>query len=120
MGLLVAAGAYLKSTVLVIPLFVAAALLPRLSLRSVLLRCALAFGLPILALVPWAARNQQLFHRPILTSTFFWPTIWEGFGEVPNPFGAVLDDRLTYLETISRQKNLVYGTPSTMTTSDPG
>ncbi len=111
MGLAVAAGTYLKPTVLLLPLFVLAALLPRLPGRRVLLRGVLAFGIPILALVPWAVRNDRIFHRPILTSTFFWPTIWEGFGEVPNQFGAHLDDRTTYLQAVAVRKDLVYGTP---------
>ena len=111
MGLAVAAGVYFKPTVLVLPLFVMAALLPRLPGRPALLRGALAFGIPILALVPWAVRNDRIFHRPILTSTFFWPTIWEGFGEVPNDFGAYLDDRTTYLQALDSRKPLVYGTP---------
>jgi hypothetical protein len=52
-----------------------------------------------------------VFHRPILTTTFFWATIWEGYGEIPNRFGAVLDDRRTYMEVLSREKLLIYGTP---------
>jgi len=111
MGFAVAAGVYFKATVLVLPLFVLAALLPRLRGRQVLLRGALALGIPILALVPWAVRNNQVFHRPILTGTFLWPTIWEGFGEMPNDFGARLDDRTTYLQAVADQKLLVYGTP---------
>jgi len=111
MGLAVAAGVYFKPTVLVLPLFVLAALLPRLPWRPVLLRGALAFGIPILALVPWAVRNDRIFHRPILTGTFLWPTIWEGFGEVPNDFGAYLDDRATYIQAVAGRKLLVYGTP---------
>jgi len=110
-GLAVSAGTYLKSTVLVLPLFVLGALLARLSWRSVLLRGIVAFGLPLLALVPWAMRNREIFHRPILTNTFFWPTVWEGFGEVPNRFGAVLDDRSTYLQAVHNDHLLVYGTP---------
>ncbi len=111
MGLCVAAGAYFKSTVLVLPLFATAALLPRLPLRPLLLRGALFIGIPILALVPWAARNQRVFHRTILTNTFFWATLWEGFGEVPNPFGAILDDRTTYIQAVGHDKLLVYGSP---------
>jgi 4-amino-4-deoxy-L-arabinose transferase-like glycosyltransferase len=111
MGLMVAAAAYLKSTVIVLPLFATAALLPSLPLRPLALRLALAFGLPILALVPWAARNHRIFGRPILTNTFFWATLWEGFGEVPNRFGAVLDDRLTYVHAVGVRNELVYGTP---------
>jgi 4-amino-4-deoxy-L-arabinose transferase-like glycosyltransferase len=111
LGVLGAAGVYLKPTVAALPFFVVAALLPRLSRRQLLLRGALAFGIPLLALLPWAARNQRVFHRPILTTTFFWATIWEGYGEIPNRFGAVLDDRRTYMQVLSREKLLIYGTP---------
>jgi 4-amino-4-deoxy-L-arabinose transferase-like glycosyltransferase len=111
MGCLSAAGVYLKSTALLLPLFAVLALLPRLPHRTVALRGLLAVGIPLLALMPWAIRNDRIFHRPILSNTFFWPTVWEGFGEVPNPFGAVLDDRVTYLEAVARDRKLVYGTP---------
>ena len=111
MGLCVAAGVYLRPTVLVLPVFALAALLPRLGWRQVLLRGVLALGIPILVLVPWAVRNDRVFHRPILTTTFFWPTVWEGFGEVPNSFGAYLDDRITYLQAVDSRKLLVYGSP---------
>jgi len=111
LGAVGAAGVYLKPTVAALPLFVVAALLPRLARRQLALRGALAFGIPLLMLLPWAARNNRVFHRPILTTTFFWATIWEGYGEVPNRFGAVLDDRRTYMQVLSRQKLLTYGTP---------
>jgi len=110
-GLAVAAVTYLKPTVLVLPLFVAAALIPRISLRRALARGTLAFGLPLLALVPWALRNERIFHRPILTNTFFWATAWEGFGEATNPFGAVLDDHFTYVRVLADEPRMVYASP---------
>jgi len=111
LGLAVAFGAYFRPTVLVIPCVIAAALLPRIPLRGNLLRCAIAFAIPVLALVPWALRNDRVFGRPILTTTFFWPTVWEGFGEVENAFGAVLDDRITYLKVVGENPTIVYGSP---------
>jgi len=110
-GLAVAAGTYLKPTVLVLPLFVAAALIPRISVRRALARGAIAFGLPLLALLPWAFRNERVFHRPILTNTFFWATFWEGFGEARNPFGAVLDDHFTYVRVLADDPLMVYASP---------
>jgi len=110
-GLAVAAATYLKPTVLVLPLFVAAALIPRISFRRALGRGAIAFGLPLLALFPWALRNERVFHRPILTNTFFWATFWEGFGEAENPFGAVLDDHLTYVRVLTDEPRMVYASP---------
>ncbi len=110
-GLVVAAGVTFRATVLAIPVFVAAALLPRMQPRRAAVCGAIALGLPLLALVPWAVRNERIFHRPILTNTFFWATLWEGFGEVPNRFGAVLDDRNTYLAAVSENPRIHYGTP---------
>src|SRR5262249_14363877 len=40
-----------------------------------------------------------------------WPSIWEGFGEAPNPFGAVLNDRLTYLTALVDDRQLRYASP---------
>jgi len=111
MGLVLAGGVYLKSTVLALPFFLALFLVPKLGPGRAALRGALLAGLPLLALTPWAVRNDRLFRRPILTNTFFWPTVWEGFGEIPNPFGAVLDDRRTHLSALAVQPDLRYGSP---------
>ena len=111
LGLVLAGGIYLKATLLALPFFLALFLLPRLGLRRSTPRVTLLAGLPLLALLPWAARNHHTFDRPILTNTFFWPTVWEGFGEVPNPFGAMLDDQRTYLQAINERRDLQYGTP---------
>jgi 4-amino-4-deoxy-L-arabinose transferase-like glycosyltransferase len=106
-----AVAVWFKPTVLPIPALLAAALLPRVPPRQALLRGVVALGIPLLALVPWAVRNEHLFGRPILTTTFLWPSVWEGFGEVPNPFGAILDDRNTYRQAVAENPRLVYGTP---------
>jgi len=75
-GIAAAAGVYFKSTFLIVPPLVAAAAIPRLGLRRAALRGALAVGIPVLALLPWVVRNQGIYHRPILTNTFFWATVW--------------------------------------------
>ena len=111
MGTVLAAGTLLKSTVLLVPFFLAASLFATLGPRRAVPRAAALVALPLLVLLPWAARNQAVFHRFIATNTFLWPTVWEGFGEVANPFGAVLDDRRTYLAALQEHPGLVYGTP---------
>jgi hypothetical protein len=111
LAMVITAGIYLKSTLLVLPFCLALFLLPRLGGPFLLPRGLLLVGLPLLALIPWTLRNERIFHRPILTNTFFWPTVWEGFGEVTNPFGAVLDDRRTYLRAIEEKPGLMYGSP---------
>ncbi|HEV8375683.1 MAG TPA: glycosyltransferase family 39 protein [Candidatus Polarisedimenticolia bacterium] len=111
LGLWIAAGIYLKSTLLVLPFCLSLFLLPRLGILPMLPRGLLLVGLPLLALIPWTLRNERIFHRPIVTNTFFWPSVWEGFGEVPNPFGAVLDDRGTFLQATDSRPGLTYGSP---------
>jgi len=111
LGLVAAAGVYFKSTFLVVPPLAAAALAPRLGLRRSALRGLVALGLPLVALAPWVARNEWTFHRPILTNTFFWATVWEGFGETGNDFGAVLDDRVTYAAVLAAHPGVVYASP---------
>ena len=107
-----AVGVYFKSTLIVVPFFLALGLMPLLGWRRSAVGALLLAGLPLLALAPWMVRNDRIFHRPFLTNTFFWPSIWEGFGEVPNPFGAILDDRQTYLAAFMEQRDLVYGSPA--------
>jgi 4-amino-4-deoxy-L-arabinose transferase-like glycosyltransferase len=106
-----AAGAYFKSTVIAVPFFLGLSLIPLMGLRRAALRGVLLLGLPLLSLLPWAMRNERIFERPILTNTFFWPSIWEGFGEVGNPYGAILDDRRTYLVALSEDRGLQYASP---------
>ena len=110
-GIAAAAGVYFKSTFLIVPPLVAAAAIPRLGLRRAALRGALAVGIPIVALLPWAVRNERIYHRPILTNTFFWATVWEGFGEIGNDFGAVLDDRATYAQMTAGHPEVAYASP---------
>lgn len=111
LGLAAAVGVYFKSTFLIVPPLVVAAAAPRLGLRRAALRGALAVGIPLLALLPWVVRNERLYDRAILTNTFFWATVWEGFGEIGNDFGAVLDDRATYAMVTAGQPEIVYASP---------
>jgi 4-amino-4-deoxy-L-arabinose transferase-like glycosyltransferase len=112
LGAVLGVGVYFKSTLIIVPFFLAACLLPQVGFRRSAIGALLLAGLPLLALAPWAVRNYRVFHRPILTNTFFWPSIWEGFGEVANPFGAQLDDRQTYLAALTEQPGLHYGSPA--------
>jgi hypothetical protein len=111
LGAVIAAGIYLKSTLLVLPFCLSFFLVPRLGVVSSLPRVLVLIGLPLLALLPWTLRNYLVFDRLILTNTFFWPTVWEGFGEVANPFGAVLDDRRTFLQASAEKPGMTYGSP---------
>ena len=111
LGVVLATGIYFKSTLLALPVFLVAALVPRIGWRRARLALLLIAGIPALAILPWTLRNYRIFHRPIVANTFLWPSIWEGFGEVPNPFGAVLDDRLTYFAALAERPDLRYGSP---------
>ncbi len=111
LGLAAAAGVYFKSTFLLVSPLAAAALVPRLGMRRAALRGVVALGIPLLALLPWVARNERIFGRTILTNTFFWATVWEGFGEVDNDFGAVLDDRVTFAAVSAARPGITYASP---------
>jgi 4-amino-4-deoxy-L-arabinose transferase-like glycosyltransferase len=111
LGLVAAAGLYFKSTFLIVPPLLVAAVAPRLGLRRAALRGAVVLGLPLLAFLPWAVRNERIYHRPILTNTFFWATVWEGFAEIDNDFGAVLDDRATFAMVTAGRPEIAYGSP---------
>ena len=110
-GVAAAVGVYFKSTFLIVPPLVAAAAAPRVGLRRAAVRGAVAVGIPLLALLPWALRNERIYQRPILTNTFFWATVWEGFGEIDNDFGAVLDDRATYAAMTAGHPEVSYASP---------
>lgn len=49
----------------------------------------------VLCLSPWIIRNYIQFDKFIPTRTAVFYSMWEGFGEFPNRFGAILNDEYT-------------------------
>ncbi len=111
-GLAVGLGTYFRPGVLLIAPFVALALLPAASWRRALRFGAIPTVVAALLLVPWTIRNENVYHRFIPTRIGIGQNLWEGLGEVPNTFGARLDDAGTFQQVHAVRPDLVYGTPA--------
>jgi 4-amino-4-deoxy-L-arabinose transferase-like glycosyltransferase len=112
LGIATGIGVYFRPFLLVLPL----ALMVALAIGSGWRR---AWPLGVVPLViatgfmtPWTVRNYDVFHRFIPMRIGAGQNLWEGLGELPNNFGAVLDDAATSRQVRHEQPNLQYGTPA--------
>lgn len=100
-GLAASTGAlacYLRPNLILLPLFFPMVYVISKGWRSfgkgVLLMGVFA-ALFVVILFPWALRNHRLTGHWIFTSLGAGNTLWEGLGEIDNPWGAVCDDSVT-------------------------
>lgn len=90
-------GACMNSTALVLPtvtagLTLVASLADRRHLRGAAALLA-AQVLVIVALTPWAFRNQEMYGQFSLVRGSFWQLAFAAWGELPNPWGLGFDDK---------------------------
>lgn len=102
-GLTVGLGAYFRANVLLLPIALTLA-----SLRWSRMSRPLSSGLAIMAIaalpiLPWTIKNYSEYHRIIPIRIGVGSNLWEGLGEIPNDFGAVEDDNVTY-EQVHRMR----------------
>ncbi len=95
-ALTIAVGVYFNPTLLLLPIFMGIFSLPLLSLKKAFVSTVLIMIFVSMMLVPWIVRNYNQFGAFIPTRGGFYQTMWEGFGEFNNPFGAVLNDAYTF------------------------
>lgn len=62
-------------------------------------------------LLPWGIRNYVTFHRFTILRPVLWQSVWEGFGEFSNPFGAILDDKATFEMVKKEHPGITYFDP---------
>ncbi len=95
-GVVVGLGSYFRPGVLILPGALALATVAMTGWREALRRGLSITAIAAILLVPWIVRNYNDFHKFIPTRTGFGQTLWECLGEVPNNFGAVVNDVVTY------------------------
>jgi len=99
-AVLLGLSAYIRSDYIFLPAFFAvAAFIKRARGEKRALMLINGFWmvcLVFLILLPWGLRNYVTFHRFTILRPVLWQSIWEGFGEFSNPFGAVLDDKVAF------------------------
>ncbi len=95
-GVLASIGSYFRPAVLILPAALALATVAMTGWREALRRGLSITAIAVVLLTPWIIRNYDDFHKFIPTREGFGQVLWEGLGEVPNNFGAVLNDEKTY------------------------
>ncbi len=95
-GCCVAIGTYFRSEILLLPLFVIGLhVVTGRAIRPAIRWAVIAILPAVILLAPWTARNYEVFGRLIPTNSGLWVALWQSFGEYPNNFGAVNNDKIT-------------------------
>jgi 4-amino-4-deoxy-L-arabinose transferase-like glycosyltransferase len=95
-GVVASIGSYFRPAVLVLPMALALSTVAMTGWREALRRGLSITAIAAVLLIPWIIRNYNDFHKFIPTREGYGQVLWEGLGEVPNNFGAVLSDEKTY------------------------
>jgi 4-amino-4-deoxy-L-arabinose transferase-like glycosyltransferase len=110
-GVVAGLGAYFRPGVLLVAGVVALATWAVADRRRALATTGLVVAFAALMLVPWTIRNADEFGEFIPTRIGIGQNLWEGLGEQPNDFGALLDDQATERQVLAQHPDLRYGTP---------
>lgn len=105
-------GALVRSDYIFLPVFFGIALyLYKRDLKKSFLFVISSLVVIFVILFPWGIRNYRLFGKFQVTRAALWQSVWEGFGEFNNPFGAVLSDEITFQQIKKKFPNVEYDSP---------
>ena len=104
-GLIAGVGCYFQPSLLLLPIILGIGLFiyewRKISVREnivIFTKTTLVMMVMLLIVItPWTIYNYNVSNKKYIgIREVPWQGIWEGFGEVDNPFGAVLDDAVTH------------------------
>jgi len=105
-------GCYVRSDFILLPIFFGfATYLYFRDFRKAFLLSICGLLIIFTILFPWGIRNYYQFGKFQFTRTVLWQSIWEGFGEFKNPFGAVQNDEVTLEQVQEEYPNVEYASP---------
>lgn len=105
-------GCFVRSDYIFFPVFFGMALyLYKGDFKKSLMFTVTGLAVIFVVLSPWGIRNYRLFGRFQVTRAVLWQSVWEGFGEFANPFGAVLDDGVTFHQVKKDHPGVEYDSP---------
>lgn len=105
-------GCFVRSDYIFLPVFFGMALyLYKGDFKKSLMFTVTGLAVIFVVLSPWGIRNYRLFGRFQVTRAVLWQSVWEGFGEFANPFGAVLDDGVTFSQIKKEFPDVEYDSP---------
>jgi len=103
---------YIRSDPILLPVFFGLALwIYKNDWKVALKKTFLMLSIVFIILLPWGIRNYSVFNRFVFTRTVLWQSMWEGFGEFKNPFGAVLSDEITHNQVLQDYPGIDYASP---------
>lgn len=112
MGATVGAGLWFRPALAVLPLALAVALVPSMGWRRAALHGFVPLMVALVIVAPyslWTLSDRGQF-TPVNVGVG--QVLWEGLGERPNSFGAVLDDGVTFEQVHRERPKLAYATPA--------
>jgi 4-amino-4-deoxy-L-arabinose transferase-like glycosyltransferase len=111
-GVVAGIGSYFRPAVVALPAVLALATITMTGWREALRRGLYITAIAAALLIPWTIRNYNDFHAFIPIRSGAGQTLWEGLGEVPNDFGALLNDEATYHRVQRTHPYVHYGSPA--------
>lgn len=111
-GAVLGLGCYFRPELLLLAPAIAVATFRRREWRDAARLALVPTIVGLLFLVPWTVRNIEVFHQFIPVRIGTGQNLWEGLGELPNGYGAVLSDTVTANQVHRARPRLVYGSPA--------
>ncbi len=110
-GLVAGLAAWIRSMTLLLVIMAGIAAVPVCGWRKSLAATAAGLCLAYALFLPWVIDDSLALHTFLpLGRTGLGQNLWEGLGEVANPYGAVADDQATYEQVVARHPGIAYGT----------
>jgi len=111
-AIIIGISLYFRSDSLLLPLFLGiGSWIYKRNWKAALGKTLTMFLIIFTILFPWGIRNYLVFHTFTFGRATLWQSMWEGFGEFKNPFGAVLSDGVTYEQVAQEYPGIDYASP---------
>lgn len=100
LGALIGLLAWVREIILVLPVFLAAAVLYKYGPKEFLKFLLTVYVTILLVFSPWIARNFMVFGEFMPGGSTMWHGMYTGFGEYPNSYNITFDDGATYRRVV--------------------
>lgn len=94
-GIITGLSVYFRPILQFFPFFLGGSLLFTKGIKKSIFSIVIMMCGVFIVLLPWVIRNYYHFNKIILSRTVLYQSMWQGFGEFRNPFGAVNNDEVT-------------------------
>jgi 4-amino-4-deoxy-L-arabinose transferase-like glycosyltransferase len=111
-GVLTGIGAYFDPGILILPGALALASVAAAGWRTTLRRALIPTAIAVLLLVPWTIRNYNDYHKFIPIRVGLGTVLWQGLGELSNPYGPSRKDHATYQLVRHNRPDIPWLTPA--------